>query len=221
MVNITTTLTNFTGLSLVGKYDKLMSRDAIADPGEHMPGSKPGAARDLMMKIWNPPEPVFTKVKAIIEEHQPPLPGYAAPGLTAILISKDSLDFGAADLSAVRLSAIGRVVWLGLYCGRPFQATGATLFQAAWAGASTRDDPIQLNTRSQSAFGGPGARYAAANRADHVHAFLFNELAPVLILMVCLFSPQPPHRLPLPGQALCWPRQAGHSAPLDDRLLRL
>lgn len=64
------------------------------------------------------------------------------------------------------------------------QATGAPLFAATWAGASNRDDPIQLSTRSQSAFGGPGARYAAANWADHTHAYLFDELAPVLIIMV-------------------------------------
>jgi len=106
MINITNTLTDFTGLRLVGKYDKLLSKEAIAEPGEHMPVSKPGAARDLTMKIWNPPEPVFTKVKALIDEHKPPLPGYAVPGLTAILISKDSLDFSAADLSAVRLKQL-------------------------------------------------------------------------------------------------------------------
>lgn len=64
------------------------------------------------------------------------------------------------------------------------QLTGAPLFQATWSGASTRDDPIQFSTRSQSAFGGPGARYAASNKADHLHSFLFNELAPVLILML-------------------------------------
>lgn len=47
---------------------------------------------------------------------------------------------------------------------------------------SSRDDPIIINTRSQSSFGGPGARYAAANRSDHPHAYFFNEAAPPLVL---------------------------------------
>jgi len=58
------------------------------------------------------------------------------------------------------------------------------LFQATWGGASTRDDHVIIQTRSSSAFGGPGARYVAANRADHLHSYLFNEVAPLLILMV-------------------------------------
>lgn len=66
----------------------------------------------------------------------------------------------------------------------PGQAGAAPLFQASWGGASTRDDHVIISTRSQAAFGGPGARYAAANRADHLHAFIFNEIAPVLVLMV-------------------------------------
>ena len=47
---------------------------------------------------------------------------------------------------------------------------------------SSRDEPIILNTRSQSAFGGPGARYAAANRTDLVHSYFFNEVAPSMVL---------------------------------------
>lgn len=58
------------------------------------------------------------------------------------------------------------------------------MFQASWGGASTRDDHVIISTRSQAAFGGPGARYAAANRADHLHAFIFNEITPVLVLML-------------------------------------
>lgn len=66
------------------------------------------------------------------------------------------------------------------------QATNQ-LFQASWGGASSRDDHVIIQTRSSSAFGGPGARYAAANRADHLHAYLFNEIAPALIMMVYAF----------------------------------
>lgn len=70
----------------------------------------------------------------------------------------------------------------------PLGQSGALpLFQASWSGASTRGDHILLSARSQSAFGGPGARYAAVNRADHLHAYLFNEIAPVLVLMVNSF----------------------------------
>lgn len=56
------------------------------------------------------------------------------------------------------------------------------LFQASWGAMSSRDDPIIINTRSQTAFGGPGARYAAANRSDHPHAYFFNEVTPPMVL---------------------------------------
>lgn len=64
------------------------------------------------------------------------------------------------------------------------QTAAGPLFQAAWGGASTRDDQVVITTRSQTAFGGPGARYAAVNRTDLLHVHLFNEVAPVLVLMV-------------------------------------
>lgn len=63
------------------------------------------------------------------------------------------------------------------------QTAAGPLFQASWGGASTRDDHVIITTRSQTAFGGPGARYAAINRADLLHAHLFNEVAPGLVLM--------------------------------------
>lgn len=65
-----------------------------------------------------------------------------------------------------------------------WQTQTVPLFQATWGGSSSRDDHVIISTRTQAAFGGPGARYAAANRADHLHAYLFNEIAPVLVLMV-------------------------------------
>jgi len=62
------------------------------------------------------------------------------------------------------------------------QQAAAPLFQASWGGMSSRDDPIIINTRSQLAFGGPGARYAAANRSDLLHSYFFNEVAPPMVL---------------------------------------
>ena len=73
---------------------------------------------------------------------------------------------------------------VGVHGVPPGQAGAGPLFQASWGGASTREDQVIISTRSQAAFGGPGARYAAANRADHLHAYLFNEVAPVLMLML-------------------------------------
>jgi hypothetical protein len=64
------------------------------------------------------------------------------------------------------------------------QTAAGPLFQASWGGASTRDDHVIISTRSQTAFGGPGARYAAVNRADLLHSHFFNEIAPVLVLML-------------------------------------
>lgn len=62
------------------------------------------------------------------------------------------------------------------------QQSATPLFQASWGAMSSRDDPIIINTRSQVAFGGPGARYAAANRSDHLHSHFFNEMAPPMVL---------------------------------------
>lgn len=48
MVNIITILSNFQRWSLIGHDDKLLSVDAIQEPGEHLFRAKTGAQRELL-----------------------------------------------------------------------------------------------------------------------------------------------------------------------------
>lgn len=103
MVNITTTLSNFQRFSLVGHDDKLLSADAIQEPGEHLFGAKP-SERERLTPIFIPTQELSSAIQTIIEEHKPQPAGYAVPGLAAILLKKgDDMTLVAGDLSANNL----------------------------------------------------------------------------------------------------------------------
>lgn len=103
MVNITTTLSNFSRLSFIGKPDKLLAADVIATPGQRMFGAEAGPDRDLLVKIFTPSAELTTAVGAIIDQHKPQPAGYPVPGLMAVLLKKGSMELEEADLGAVRL----------------------------------------------------------------------------------------------------------------------
>lgn len=105
MVNITITLSNFQKLSLVGRDDKLLSVDAIQEPGEHLFGSKPDQMARLN-PIFTPTEELLSAIKVIIEEHKPQPAGYPVPGLAAILLKKGDMTLVVADLSPNNLRSL-------------------------------------------------------------------------------------------------------------------
>lgn len=105
MVNITITLSNFQKTSLVGHDDKLLSMEAIQEPGEHLFGSKPDQMARLT-PIFTPTEELLSAIKAIIEEHKPQPAGYAVPGLAALLLKKKGTTLVAGDLNANSLRSL-------------------------------------------------------------------------------------------------------------------
>ena len=102
MVNITITLSNFQKWSLVGHDDKLLSAEAIQEPGEHLLGAKPDQMERLT-PIFTPTEELSSAIQAIITEHKPQPAGYPVPGLAAILLKKGEMTLVAGDLSANNL----------------------------------------------------------------------------------------------------------------------
>ena len=102
MVNITTTLSNFKRFSLIGHDDKLLSAEAIQEPGEHLFGAK-ADQMERLTPIFTPTAAILDVIKAILAEHKPQPAGYPVPGLAAILLKKGNMDFEAADLSAANL----------------------------------------------------------------------------------------------------------------------
>jgi len=103
--SITTTLSNFQKFSLIGHDDKLLSADAIQEPGEHLFGAKP-SQMERLTPIFLPVEAMSSAIKAIIEEHKPQPAGYPVPGLAAILLKKGEMTLVAADLSANNLKPL-------------------------------------------------------------------------------------------------------------------
>lgn len=106
MVSFTTILSNFQRYSLVGHDDKLLSADAIREPGEYLFGAKDGPERELLTKIFVPTAELSSAIQDIITEHKPLPSGYAVPGLAAILLHKGSMALEDADLSAPRTRPI-------------------------------------------------------------------------------------------------------------------
>jgi hypothetical protein len=110
MIGISNTLSDFTTFSVVGQYDHLLSKEAIADPGQRMFGAQAGADRNTLTAIFSPTAEVKEAVEAIITQHG--LTGYAVPGLTAILLKKGAMELEEVDLGATRLKSL--VLSLGM-----------------------------------------------------------------------------------------------------------
>jgi len=106
VLDITNTLSNFSKLSLIEKYDKLLAPEVIATPGQLMHGATAGADREFLTKIFTPSEALSTATSAIIDQYKPQPAGYAVPGLMAVLLKKGTVELEAVDLGATRLKAL-------------------------------------------------------------------------------------------------------------------
>ena len=115
MVNIRVSTTNFMRWSLIGMYDKILSQDAISEPGAHLFGAKTGPDRELLTKIFVPSVELTSALSTIITDHALDHPGYPIPGLRAILVKKGSMELEANDLAGTKLKAI--IVSLGMPAG--------------------------------------------------------------------------------------------------------
>lgn len=112
VLDITSTLSNFSKLSYIGKYDKLLAPEVIATPGQLMYGATAGAGRDFLTKIFTPSEDLSTATSAILDQYNPQPVSYAAPGVMAVLLKKGTMELEAMDLGASRLKAL--IVELGM-----------------------------------------------------------------------------------------------------------
>lgn len=115
MVSFTTILSNFQRWSAVGRDDKLLSADAIQEPGEHLFGAKAGPERELLTKIFTPSAELSSAIQDIITEHKPLPDGYAVPGLAAILLKKEANALEELDVSAARIRPV--IAGLGMPAG--------------------------------------------------------------------------------------------------------
>ena len=71
VLDITNTLSNFSKLSLIEKYDKLLAPEVIATPDQLMHGATAGADREVLTKIFTPSEALSTATSAIIDQYKP------------------------------------------------------------------------------------------------------------------------------------------------------
>lgn len=115
MVSFTTIFSNFQRWSAIGRDDKLLSADAIQEPGEHLFGAKAGPERELLTKIFTPTAELSSAIKDILDEHKPLPAGYAVPGLAAILLKKESTTLEELDVSAARIRPV--IAGLGMPAG--------------------------------------------------------------------------------------------------------